>query len=278
MTRVPPIDADASTQDGDETGVLVEHPAPGVLQITLDGARRRNALGRSTTVRLERAIRQAYEETVRVVVLTGAGDSFCAGADLRTAAQGGLGVGGRARGLVDAHRWLDDLRRVPKPVVAAVEGGAVGFGWSLALACDLTVAGQEAYFLSPFVERGLVPDGGCAWFLAQAVGTRRAAELLLLSERVSAARAEQLGLVNRVVATGDALREALALAVRLTQGSPDALMLTKRLLTTAGDHPTYRTFLEHEWPHAALAMNGPDWEEGRAAFLERRAPDFTRGL
>jgi 2-(1,2-epoxy-1,2-dihydrophenyl)acetyl-CoA isomerase len=161
-------------------------------------------------------------------------------------------------------------------VIAAVEGGAVGVAWSLALACDLTVAGADAYFLAPFTQRGLVPDGGSAWFLTRAIGPQRAAELLMLPDRLPAARAEALGLVNRVVPTGAALTEALELARRLVEGAPDALSLTKRLLAMAERTPSYRDFLDQEWATAALALHGPDVVEGRTAFIEGRAPNFNR--
>jgi 2-(1,2-epoxy-1,2-dihydrophenyl)acetyl-CoA isomerase len=267
-----------ATEPVTETRVLTDRPEPDVLRITLDGPRRRNAIGRDAFRDLEGAVRLAWEDDVRAVVVTGAAGYFCSGADLRSSVTPGPGVGGGAKVLTTAHRWLDDLRRAPKPVVAAVEGGAVGIGWSLALACDLTVAAEDAYFLSPFLERGLVPDGGCAWFLTQALGQRRAAELLMLSKRLPATRAEQLGLVNRLVAPGTAEQEALALAVRLASGPPDALMLTKRLLLSAGESAGYRELLDQEWLAVALDLHSPDRAEGRAAFLERRAPDFSKQL
>jgi len=121
-----------------------------------------------------------------------------------------------------------------------------------------------------------VPDGGSAWFLTRAIGPQRAAELLMLPDRLPAARAEALGLVNRVVPTGTALAEALQLARRLVEGAPDALSLTKRLLAMAERTPSYRDFLDQEWATAALALHGPDVVEGRTAFIEGRAPNFNR--
>ncbi|GAA0479605.1 enoyl-CoA hydratase/isomerase family protein [Streptomyces olivaceiscleroticus] len=258
-----------------ETQVHTTTPAPGVLQIVLDGPVRRNALGNGAIRGLDDAVHEAADDEVRAVVLTGTGGHFCAGADLKAPRMPGRGVAGPAKRLGLLQGTVDRLHRLPKPVLAAVEGAAVGIGWSYALACDMTVAGEGAFFASPFVERGLVPDGGCAWFLAQAVGTRRAAELTMLGERLPAARAEALGLVNRVVPDGSALQEALELAVRLAAGAPDALMLTKRMLTAAGNSPSLRDYLDQEWLAAALDLTGPDPVEGVAAFRERRAPDFS---
>lgn len=259
-----------------ETQVHRTTPSAGVLQIALDGPARRNALGNGTVTGLANAVDAAYDDAVRAVVLTGTGGHFCAGADLKAPRMPGRGVTGPAKRLGVMHGTLDALHRLPKPVIAAVEGAAVGIGWSYVLACDLTVAGDGAFFAAPFVDRGLVPDGGCAWFLARAVGARRAAELTMLGERVPAARAQGLGLVNRVVADGGALREALELADRLAAGPPDALMLTKRMLTAAGNSPSLRDYLDQEWLAAALGLSGPDAEEGVTAFREHRRPDFTR--
>jgi len=262
----------------DSTRVVVEQPSDAITVITMDGPARRNALARSTMEDLGSAVRAAAEDArVRAVVVTGAGGFFSAGADLKAAGgPTGTGVGAPAERLATIQDTLDRVHRMPKPVIAAVEGGAVGVAWSLALACDLTVAGADAYFLAPFTQRGLVPDGGSAWFLVRAVGPQRAAELLMLPGRLPAARAEALGLVNRVVPTGTALAEALELARRLVEGAPDALSLTKRLLAMAERTPSYRDFLDQEWATAALAMYGPDVVEGRTAFIEGRAPNFSR--
>ena len=262
----------------DTTRVVVDKHSDAITVITMDGPARRNAMAGSTMADLGSALRAAAEDhRVRAVVITGAGGFFSAGADLKAVgASSGTGVGAPAERLAVIQDVLDLIHRMPKPVIAAVEGGAVGVAWSLALACDLTVAGADAYFLAPFTQRGLVPDGGSAWFLTRAIGPQRAAELLMLPDRLPAARAEALGLVNRVVPTGTALAEALDLAGRLVEGAPDALSLTKRLLAMAERTPSYRDFLDQEWTTAALAMHGPDVVEGRTAFIEGRAPNFNR--
>jgi len=262
----------------DTTRVVVDSHSDAITVITMDGPARRNAMAGSTMADLGSAFRAAADDNrVRAVVVTGAGGFFSAGADLKAVgASTGSGVGAPAERLAVIQDALDLVHRMPKPVIAAVEGGAVGVAWSLALACDLTVAGADAYFLAPFTQRGLVPDGGSAWFLTRAIGPQRAAELLMLPDRLRAARAEALGLVNRVVPTGTALAEALQLARRLVEGAPDALSLTKRLLAMAERTPSYRDFLDQEWATAALALHGPDVVEGRTAFIEGRAPNFNR--
>jgi len=152
----------------------------------------------------------------------------------------------------------------------------LGVGWNLALACDLIVATEDASFSAPVVQRGLVPDGGAAWFLMRALGRPRAAELLLLGDRLTARSAAGLGLVNRLTPAGAALTEAIELAGGLARGAPDALVLTKTLLGAAMDS-TFERYLETEWLSAAPDLLGPDAAEGRAAFVEKRPPDFRRG-
>jgi 2-(1,2-epoxy-1,2-dihydrophenyl)acetyl-CoA isomerase len=257
------------------TTVEVTIAGPGVSVITLDGPHRRNALAHPTMLALDSAVARVFEDdSVRAVVLTGAGGFFSAGGDLKSPRTQGRGVGAPATRLGVIQHTLDMLHRRPKPVIAAVEGGAVGVGWSLVLSCDLVIAAADAYFLAPFTERGLVPDGGIAWFLVRALGRQRAARLLMLPERLPALHAAELGLVNEIVPNDAALDAAVALADRLAAGPPDALALTKRLLHAAEGTPSYRDFLDREWTAAALAMHGPDLAEGIAAFTERRPPDF----
>lgn len=246
-----------------------------VRVITLDGPKRRNALAASTVEALDAAVSAAFDDDgVRAIVLTGSEGFFCAGADLKSPPAPRKGVGARASRLAMIHHVLDMLHRGPKPVVAAVEGGAVGVGWSFVLACDFTIAARDAYFLAPFTDRGLVPDGGIAWFLTRAVGRQRAASLLMMPERLPAVEALKLGLVNEIVPSGEALDQAVEMAQALARSAPDATALTKALLRAADSTPSYRDFLDHEWVTAALALQGPDAAEGLLAFLERRPPQF----
>lgn len=256
--------------------VLVSAAEPGVAVVSLNRPERRNALGWQSWTELGDALTRIRDDDgCRAVVLTGVGGTFCSGGDVTSSPSAGRGVGAPAARLLVGQRVLTALLQLPKPVVAAVEGAAAGVGLSLALACDLVVAAADAVLLAPFAQRGLVPDGGAAWFLVRAVGRQRAAELLLLGERWSAAQAGAAGLVNRVVDPGEALSTARSWAARLAAGSADALSLTKGMLRGALDVP-FERFLELEWVTAALELTGPDALEGRTAFTEKRHPVFWR--
>jgi 2-(1,2-epoxy-1,2-dihydrophenyl)acetyl-CoA isomerase len=166
------------------------------------------------------------------------------------------------------------LRRLSKPVIAAINGVAAGAGCSLALACDLRIAAEGASFVLAFTRVGLVPDGGASWFLPRIVGSARAAELALIGDPVRAEDAERLGLVSRVVA-GDALMdEARSLAARLAAGAPRALALTKRALAFA-ETATLEEALDYEAYLQGVAGATADFAEGSAAFREKRPPRFT---
>jgi enoyl-CoA hydratase/carnithine racemase len=205
-----------------------------------------------------------------VVVLTGAHGFFCSGGDLKGGLRSaGPGVGANAHVLRGLGASFSTLRRLPKPTIAAVEGAAVGVGWSLAMTCDLIVAAEDAFFLAPFVNLGTVPDGGLAWFLTHAVGEKRAASMLMLPEKLPATEAVHLGLVSRTVPTGTALSEAMSMAERLVGSPRDALTLTKRSLTAAAQTDSFEDFLNTEWMAAALAVNGPEFAEGVRAFRRR---------
>lgn len=260
--------------DGSE--LLVDRPEPGVAVLTLNRPAVRNAIGWRTWELLDAAIGELVEDdTCRAVVLTGAGGAFSAGGDVKTSPSRGVGLGAPAARLRTGQRVLENLLKLPKPVLAAVEGPAMGIGWSLALACDVVVAARSATFGAPFVLRGLVPDGGAAWFLTRAVGRQRAATLLLTGERLAAAEAAELGVVSLLTETGDALTVATELAGRLARGPAEALRLTKDMMRAALDLPLER-FLEMEWLAATLDLTGPDAAEGRAAFVEKRDPDFSK--
>ena len=167
------------------------------------------------------------------------------------------------------------MRDLPKPIVAAVNGIAAGAGASLAFACDVRLAAENASFLLAFGRVGLVPDSGATWMLPRLVGGAKAAELALLGEALSAADAERFGLVARVVAVADVVAEAQAVAARLAAGAPRALALTKAALNRSWAH----AFAEQLELEADLQGEGAgataDHAKGIAAFLEKRPPRFT---
>jgi 2-(1,2-epoxy-1,2-dihydrophenyl)acetyl-CoA isomerase len=218
----------------------------------------------------------AEDDDVRAVVVTGAGRAFSAGADLRD-----LSADRTAGGHPDVRRVLTEryhpiittIRTMPKPVLAAVNGPAVGIGLSLALASDLIVASESAYLLLAFVNIGLVPDGGSSLFVPTRVGFARATEMAMLGERIPAAQALEWGLVNRVVADADFAGEVAALRDRLAAGPTRSYAGTKRQLN-AWLYSRMDEQLELEADLQQEMAGSPDFYEGVAAFVEKRPASF----
>jgi 2-(1,2-epoxy-1,2-dihydrophenyl)acetyl-CoA isomerase len=250
--------------------------AEGVLTLTLDRPDALNAFDGEMKEELLAAFRSAERDrAVRALVLTGAGRAFSAGQDLKERRQ--PGAADLARELRERYNPIIlAMRRLEKPIVAAVNGVAAGAGFSLALACDLVVAAEGARFIQSFTRVGLVPDTGSTWFLPRLVGYHRAAELALLADPLDAAEAQRLGIVNRVV-PADALRdEAASLARRLADCAPLALALTKRALIR-GLEADLASQLDLEAQLQGVAGGSADHTEGVAAFVEKRAPRFRGG-
>ncbi len=230
-------------------------------------------MGRELLAAVERL---GHDRSVRVLVLAGTGSGFCSGADLREIAAQELGTG------VDLGATLRDifhplilqLRTLEKPIIAAVQGGAVGLGCALALAADLVVAGAASYLLMAFTNIGLTLDGGSSALLTGRAGYGRAAEMSLLAERVDANRAHDWGLVNQVVADEQLQAAAGAIAARLAAGPPGAYAATKRALNQAA-FPRLREQLELEVALQQERAMSADFKEGVQAFLEKRPPQFT---
>lgn len=253
--------------------VLRVEDAGGVRTLTLDRPDALNALDRELKEVLLAAFRGAARDGhVRAVVLTGAGRAFCAGQDLRERGEGAPSLPAELR-----EHYIPlvlAIRRLEKPVVAAVNGVAAGAGFSLALACDLRVMAESATRVSAFGRIGLVPDSGLSWFLPRLVGPVRAAEIVMAGDPVDAASAERMGLVNRVVPAEACVASAQALAARLSVGAPRALALAKRSLAFALEHDLEAT-LEFETQLQGLAGRTADHAEGLRAFAEKRPPQFT---
>ncbi|OLO26061.1 hypothetical protein PZ61_0235675 [Streptomyces sp. MNU77] len=237
-----------------------------VLTVTLDRPERRNALNRELRAALADTLKEfEADPELRVMVLTGAGTAFCSGADLRELADGRRDRRGDASFFRAART---------KPVIAAVNGPAVGGGFELVLACDLAVASERARFALTEAQRGLFAAGGGAWRLPRVVGARQALYVLLTGEVVHARRAAELGLVNTVVAHEALEAESARLARRVADAGPRAVTHTLRVVAGAtGDH-------EELWrlsDASADAVNGsPEAREGARAFLEKRAPAWHR--
>jgi 2-(1,2-epoxy-1,2-dihydrophenyl)acetyl-CoA isomerase len=254
-------------------GLRVEVDGP-IATLTLDRPAALNALTVAVKVSLREALESiAVDRAVRAVILTGAGRAFCAGQDLAEREQpdaAPLEVEVRVR----YNPIIRALRSMGQPVIAAVNGVAAGAGASLAFACDLRIAAEEARFVLAFGRIGLVPDSGATWFLPRLVGPAKAAELAFLNDTVDAAEALRLGLVSRVVPGDRLLAEAGAIAGQLAERAPLALSLTKGALERALTIPLDDA-LEGEAKLQGIAGASADHAEGLAAFREKRPPRFT---
>ena len=254
-------------------GLRVDVDGP-VATITLDRPEALNALTVPVKVALREALeRLAVDRAVRAVILTGAGRAFCAGQDLAEREQpdaAPLDVELRER----YNPIILALRAMGQPVIAAVNGVAAGAGASIAFACDLRIAAEDAGFVLAFGRIGLVPDSGATWFLPRLVGQARAAELALVGDPISADEALRIGLVSRVVPNDELLPQARALADRIAAGAPMAVALTKGALERAASIDL-ETALEGEAKLQGIAGASADHAEGLAAFREKRAPRFT---
>jgi 2-(1,2-epoxy-1,2-dihydrophenyl)acetyl-CoA isomerase len=251
--------------------------ADGVATITLNRLDALNAWVRQLGEELVAALDRAAEDpAVRVVVITGAGRAFSSGADLKEGGEfdkhGKPDVLTRLRAVYNPA--IVRVRTLPKPVVAAVNGPAVGIGCSLALAADLVVAAESAYFLLAFVNIGLTVDGGSSASLAARVGHTRAFEMAFLGERVDARKAESWGLVNRVVPDEDLAAAVGAMAGRLAAGPPGSYAATKKLINDR----LYPGLEEHLDAEAVLQQEravSADFIEGVMAFMQKRPANFT---
>ncbi|MFJ5534224.1 enoyl-CoA hydratase/isomerase family protein [Streptomyces sp. NPDC093261] len=256
---------------------LVRHTTDNhVRWLTLNRPASLNAITPDLRERLVQSFLDASADPeVRAVVLTGAGRGFCAGADL----SGGTAAGERIPGDVartirgGAQRLIAAVLDCEKPVIAAVNGTAAGLGVHLALACDLVLAAAPARFIEVFVRRGLVPDGGGAYLLPRLVGPQRAKELMFFGDALTAADAERLGLVNRVVPADGLEKAAHAWAARLAAGPTRALALTKQLVNASLDGGRATAFAA-EAAAQEINMTTVDAHEGVASFVERREPRY----
>ncbi len=218
--------------------------------------------------------RVADDPAIRCVILTGAGRGFCAGADVRGMDPNRPPLSKRRR-----HRWilstvLGPLIRLEKPVIAAVNGVAVGAGMNIALAADILIASEAASFSQIFAKMGLVPDLGGLHLLTRVVGLNKAKELCFTARRISAAEALALGIANEVVAADALLPRATALAREIAAGPPFAISMMKTLLNMSST-ATLEQMLEYESYAQSLAYVSGENAEGALAFKEKRAPKFA---
>jgi enoyl-CoA hydratase/carnithine racemase len=247
-----------------------------VRTLTINRPETRNGL----TIELNAALILAFEEAsarpeVRVVILTGAGGHFCSGLDLKRA----MAMGGGAREVLEErmrkyfHGLIRAVRACEKPVIALVDGSAVGFGMDLALACDLRVATDRARFAELFVRRGLMPDGGATWTLPRLIGLAKTLELMFTGDNVDAAEALRLGIVNRVAPAADAERICRELAASCARGAPLVHRRVKAAVYAALSSD-FDAALEREVAGQMDLLQSLDFVEGVTAFFQKREPRF----
>jgi len=244
--------------------------ADAVLEIRLDRPEKKNALTRAMYEAMADAFERAdADPTIRVALLTGTGDSFTSGndiADFQARAAGG------ARS--SASRFLPTISSMRKPLVAAVNGAAIGVGTTMLMHCDLIVAVRSARFVMPFTSLGLVPEAASSLLFPRLLGHQRASALLLLGEPLDAETALAWGLVNRVVDDAALMDTARDVARRLAALPPHAVRLTKRLIKQGA--PDVAGRMEEEIQLFREQLASPEAKEAFAAFMEKRKPDFSR--
>jgi enoyl-CoA hydratase/carnithine racemase len=218
----------------------------------------------------------ASDPSIAAVVLSGAEGFFCAGGDLNVLiTRREMSVEARFEAISVLHDMIRAMQVCPKPIIAAVEGGAAGAGASIALACDMIVAASDAYFAVSYLRVGLTPDGGATAFLSEFAPRQLVNEILMFGDKVAVERLHQLGAINRLAETGTAVAQAQEMGERLNKVGPDALASAKRLGLSARSNDL-ATQLDAEARVMAQAQGNDESGEGIAAFLEKRHADFTK--
>jgi len=250
----------------------VEYQHEDVVLVTMNRPEAANAVSFEMWQGFSTLLDQLEQETpARAVVLTGAGHVFSTGGDVKIPPARGEGALAPATRLEWGQRVIARLRRLPVPVIAAVEGGAWGIGWSLALACDLVFAADNVRFGAPFVHFGLTPDGGACWLLTRQLGRQRTAELVLSGRDVEANEALALGLVTQLCPPGSTLDTALTFAQTIGAGNRHAVELSKRLLHSADEGGSLDASHMLELAYCAILQRGDELQRARDAYATRSA-------
>lgn len=246
----------------------------GICRITLNRPDVFNSFNEELSAEFIDALKKAIkDETIRVVIISGEGKAFCSGQDLKSIKGD---VGNRSLGESVLRRYnpmIMAIREMPKPVICRLNGVAAGAGASLALACDIIIAAENASLIEVFANVGLVPDSGSSFFLPHLVGYNKAFELITLASKVSAAEAQQLGIVSKVVAADELDSAVNELAQRYASGPTKAYAITKRMLNKAYS-ATLNEMLLEEYYGQEMAGRSNDYKEGVSAFVEKRKPEF----
>jgi 2-(1,2-epoxy-1,2-dihydrophenyl)acetyl-CoA isomerase len=244
----------------------------GVKRVTFNNPARRNSIDFETMQRFTEAIKESFEDETRVIVITGAGDSFCAGADLQAGLSGVRDVTTDLREVINPGVLA--MRSLPKPIIARVHGHAAGIGCNYALAADIIVASDQAFFSQAFIKIGLMPDGGGTYFLPRLVGYNKSFELMALGDSVPAQQAFEMGMINRVVAASELDATVNTMADRLASAPAIALAKIKAGLAN-GLQSDLASALEFEAAGQGECFRSADFIEGVAAFLQKRKAVFT---
>ena len=258
--------------------ILLTEKKNGVGIITLNRPDKLNAFNDELTFQLQDALKEMEKDKeVRAIILTGAGRGFCSGQDLQSRAIA-QEVGHRTSlGGSIKRRYnptVIKLRRMEKPIIAAVNGVAAGAGASMAFACDYRIVTDKTNFIQSFTKVGLIPDSGATFILPRLIGATKAFELMLSADKLPAEEALRLGVVNKVVAEADLMTEAMQLAEKLAAGPSKAFGLTKRAVNKA-IFDDLEELLEYEANLQELAGRSDDFQEGVKAFVEKRTPNYT---
>lgn len=245
----------------------------GVMTLTLQRPEKKNAITGAMYDALSEGLERANtDDTIKVVLFQGDGDSFTAGNDLADfVAQSGAGT--RETNESPAFRFISNLGEARKPLIAAVQGNAVGIGTTMLLHCDLVYLADNARLITPFVNLALVPEAASSWLLPARIGHVRAYAMFALGEPLDAATALVCGLANAVVPVGELRAKAMAAAVTLTKRPAGSLGLTKKLMR---DHARIAAQMAEEGDHFKERLRTPEAKEAFAAFAERRQPDFAK--
>jgi enoyl-CoA hydratase/carnithine racemase len=242
----------------------------GVLEIRLNRPEKKNALTRAMYDAMAEAFGQVdADPTLRVALLTGTGDTFTSGNDI---ADFEARAASNREG--SASRFLPALSSMEKPLIAAVNGAAMGVGTTMLMHCDLIIAASSARFVMPFTGLGLVPEAASSLLFPRLLGHQRASAMLLLGEPLDAATAHAWGFVNRVVDNAALMETAHAIAQRLASLPPQAVRLTKRLMRHGADDVAGR--IDEELALFRERLGSPEAAEAFRAFMEKRKPDFSR--
>ncbi len=252
--------------------------AEGIATLTLNRPEKLNALNEVMAAELLDAVTHVEEDKdTKVLVITGAGRAFCAGADVKELFLKGIDQRKRGKPSFDITSWLErlclQLRNMPKPTIASINGHAVGIGVTLPLQCDVRIASEEAMFSLPFVRLGLIPEFGSTYALTRLVGIAKACELIFTGKFIGAKEAKEIGLVNEVAPTAELEKTTHEWAKTITQGAPIAIQLAKK-----GLYQSLDASIESQLRYESLALNillrSEDHEEGIRAFLDKRQPNF----